>query len=56
MTFINSRPPQMTRFYYRIRHQNKYGLIWALSKLDALRQVAYSEDMTQLQHVEWLTE
>lgn len=55
MTSTNLRPQQMTRFYYRIRHQNKYGLIWALSKLDALRQVAYSEDMAQLQHVEWLT-
>lgn len=56
MTYINSPPQRMTRFYYRIPHQNKYGLIWALSKLDALRQLAYSEDMTQLQHVEWLTE
>lgn len=56
MTYTNSPLPQMKRFYYRILHQNKYGLIWALSKQDALRQVAYSEDMPQLQHVEWLTE
>ena len=53
-TTLLTRPKK--RFYYRIAHRNKYGLIWALSRLDALRQLAYSEDMVELQHVEWLTE
>jgi hypothetical protein len=49
-------PPEMRRFYYRISSRNRYNVLWAYSRLDALRRLAYGEDMVHLQEVEWLND
>lgn len=51
-----SQSPRRRRFTYRILCNNTYGVVWALSRVDALQQVALSEHMPYLRYVEWLTD
>ena len=44
------------RFYYTIPQSNKINVIWALSRVDALLQLSYGQDMVSVNSVRWLTE
>lgn len=43
-------------FTYRVLCNNTYGVVWAFSRVDALQQIAFSEHMPYLRHIEWLTD
>lgn len=45
---------QLNRYYYTIPQLNRFKVILAYSRIDALMQIAYSEDMPLLQHIRWL--
>jgi len=51
-----SRCPSKRRFTYRVSCNNTYGVVWAFSRVDALLQIAFSEHMPYLRHIEWLTD
>lgn len=54
MTPRRSTCATLSRFYYTIPPINRFKLVLAYSKLDALARVADSEDMRWLQHIKWL--
>lgn len=44
----------MQRFYYHVKEKNRIEVVWAYSKLDAIRKVALSGDAPLLNKIEWL--
>lgn len=44
------------RFYYIIPPSNRINVIWALSRVDALLQLSYSNDMPLINNLRWLSD